>query len=44
MYGSAKGAVSLDPWVVEAPLTDGGMWFNRLIDGPGQVSKVLLVP
>ncbi|MBN1579701.1 MAG: zinc-binding dehydrogenase, partial [Anaerolineae bacterium] len=40
----AQDAVSLDPWVVEAPLTDGGMWFDRLIDGPGQVSKVLLVP
>ena len=40
----ARDAVRLDPWVVEAPLADGGMWFDRLIDGPGQISKVLLVP
>jgi threonine dehydrogenase-like Zn-dependent dehydrogenase len=40
----AQGAVRLDPWVVEAPLAKGGQWFDRLIDGPGKVSKVLLVP
>lgn len=34
----------LDPWIVEAPLADGGDWFDRLIDAPGDVSKVLLVP
>ncbi len=39
-----KGAVRLDPWIVEAPLADGGKWFERLIEAPGDVSKVLLVP
>ena len=36
--------VHLDPWIVEAPLQDGGKWFDRLIDAPGNVAKVLLVP
>lgn len=36
--------VHLDPWIVEAPLEDGGKWFDRLIDAPGNVAKVLLVP
>lgn len=36
--------MGLDPWVVEAPLADGGKWFDRLIDAPGDVAKVLLVP
>ena len=26
------------------PLADGGKWFDRLLDAPGNVSKVLLVP
>lgn len=36
--------VHLDPWIVEAPLEEGGKWFDRLIDAPGNVAKVLLVP
>lgn len=36
--------IRLDPWIVEAPLEEGGMWFERLIEEPGNVSKVLLVP
>jgi threonine dehydrogenase-like Zn-dependent dehydrogenase len=40
----AQGALRLDPWIVEAPLADGGRWFDRLIDAPGAVAKVLLVP
>jgi threonine dehydrogenase-like Zn-dependent dehydrogenase len=40
----AAGTMRLDPWVVEAPLRDGGAWFDRLADRPGNVSKVLLVP
>ena len=39
-----QGAVRLDPWMIEAPLQDGGRWFNRLIDAPGNVAKALLVP
>lgn len=40
----AAERIRLDPWIVEAPLADGDQWFNRLIDAPGNVSKVLLVP
>jgi threonine dehydrogenase-like Zn-dependent dehydrogenase len=39
-----QGAIKLDPWIVEAPLGDGGKWFDRLIDAPGAVAKVLLIP
>lgn len=38
----AEGAFRLDPWIVEAPLIDGGQWFDRLVDAPGDVAKVLL--
>ena len=38
------GAIRLDPWIHEAPLGEGGAWFERLIEAPGEVSKVLLVP
>lgn len=40
----AQGTIRLDPWIIEAPLEDGGKWFERLIEAPGNVSKVLLVP
>ena len=39
-----EGAIRLDPWIVEAPLAEGGSWFERLIHEPGNVAKVLLVP
>ena len=39
-----RGEMRLDPWIVEAPLSEGGDWFDRLIDAPGDVSKVLLRP
>ncbi len=39
----AQGAVRLHPWVVKAPLAEGGAWFERLVAGAG-VAKVLLVP
>ncbi len=39
-----SGSIRLDPWIVEAPLEDGGAWFDRLIDAPGAVAKVLLIP
>ena len=39
-----QGAVRLDPWIHEAPLGEGGQWFERLIEAPGAVSKVLLAP
>jgi threonine dehydrogenase-like Zn-dependent dehydrogenase len=40
----ARDEIRLDPWIVEAALEEGGQWFDRLIDAPGNVSKVLLQP
>lgn len=40
----AADKIRLDPWITEASLPDGGHWFDRLVDAPGDVSKVLLVP
>ncbi len=40
----AEGALRLDPWIQEAPLAEGGLWFERLIEAPGDVAKVLLRP
>ncbi len=40
----AAGALRLDPWIHEAPLAEGGLWFERLIEAPGDVAKVLLRP
>ena len=37
-------AIGLDPWIHEAPLGEGGPFFERLINAPGDVSKVLLTP
>jgi threonine dehydrogenase-like Zn-dependent dehydrogenase len=38
------GEMRLDPWIEEAPLEEGGTWFERLLSEPGNVSKVLLRP
>jgi threonine dehydrogenase-like Zn-dependent dehydrogenase len=41
----ARKKVHLDPWIVEAPLAEGGAWFERLCaENPGAVAKVLLRP
>lgn len=40
----ARDEIRLDPWIVESALESGGQWFDRLIDAPGNVSKVLLHP
>ncbi len=40
----AEGRVRLHPWIVEAPLDEGGAWFERLVAGEGTVAKVLLQP
>ena len=40
----AAAEITLDPWIEEAPLPTGGAWFERLINAPGNVSKVLLIP
>jgi len=40
----AREAIRLEPWIVEAPLAEGGRWFDRLLEEPGNVAKVLLIP
>ncbi len=41
----AEGKVNILPWVVEAPLSEGGVWFERLsAEKPQGVAKVLLTP
>lgn len=40
----ARGAMRLDPWIVQADLSEGGFWLDRLVDAPGGEAKVLLVP
>lgn len=40
----ADDKIRLDPWIVEAPLAEGGPWFERLLNDPGPVAKVLLLP
>ena len=39
-----EGRIGLADGVVEAPLGEGGRWFETLLKQPGSVSKVLLVP
>lgn len=36
------GRITLDPWLVKAPLDEGPAWFERLLSGPGPIAKVLL--
>jgi threonine dehydrogenase-like Zn-dependent dehydrogenase len=38
------GSLRLEPWIIEAPLAEGGQWFERLLSDPGDVAKVLLIP
>lgn len=41
----AQGSIHLGPWIIEAPLSQGGEWFERLSsENPGKVAKVLLTP
>lgn len=40
----AREEMRLAPWIVQAPLEEGGAWFERLVNAPGNVAKVLLVP
>ncbi len=40
----AQGAVRLSPWVVTAPLAEGGQWFDRLVEGASGAAKILLTP
>lgn len=38
----ADGRLEIDPWLVHAPLAEGGACFERLLDKPGPVVKILL--
>jgi hypothetical protein len=37
-----SGRVEIDPWLIKAPLAEGGACFERLLDKPGPVAKILL--
>jgi 2-desacetyl-2-hydroxyethyl bacteriochlorophyllide A dehydrogenase len=39
-----QAAVVFGDWVVDAPLSEGGAWFDALVDDPGGAIKVLLQP
>lgn len=39
-----EGRVRLLPWIVHAPLAEGGACFEQLIAGPGKVAKIMLSP
>jgi threonine dehydrogenase-like Zn-dependent dehydrogenase len=39
----ADGRLKIDPWLVKAPLAQGGACFERLLTKPGPVAKILLV-
>lgn len=38
----AEGRIEIDPWLLKAPLADGGACFERLLSKPGPVAKILL--
>ena len=37
-----KGRIEIDPWILKAPLADGGAMFEKLLSNPGPVAKILL--
>lgn len=39
----AQGRIEIDPWLMKAPLADGGAMFEKLLNNPGPVAKILLV-
>ncbi len=39
----AAGRITIDPWILKAPLAEGGAMFERLLSNPGPVAKILLV-
>lgn len=36
------GRIEIDPWLIKAPLAEGGACFERLLSNPGPVAKILL--
>ena len=39
----AADRIEIDPWLVKAPLAEGGARFEQLLGNPGPVAKILLV-
>jgi 2-desacetyl-2-hydroxyethyl bacteriochlorophyllide A dehydrogenase len=39
----AAGRLEIDPWILKAPLAEGGAMFEKLLSNPGPVAKILLV-
>lgn len=39
----AQGRIEIDPWLLKAPLGEGGAMFEKLLSNPGPVAKILLV-
>lgn len=37
-----EGRLEIDPWLIRAPLAEGGINFERLLNKPGPVAKILL--
>jgi 2-desacetyl-2-hydroxyethyl bacteriochlorophyllide A dehydrogenase len=38
----AAGRIKIDPWLLKAPLAEGRACFERLLDKPGPIAKILL--
>lgn len=38
----AQGRIEIDPWLLKAPLGEGGAMFEKLLSNPGPVAKILL--
>jgi threonine dehydrogenase-like Zn-dependent dehydrogenase len=38
----AAGRITIDEWLIKAPLAEGGACFERLLGKPGPVAKILL--
>jgi len=39
-----SGAIAVGNWLIDVPLSEGAIWFDRLVGDPGPVAKALLVP
>lgn len=42
LHWLAEGRLEIDPWLVKAPLAEGGACFERLLGKPGPIAKILL--